>query len=214
MYATEEDARVRSGHAIIVRAVNLVGVHEAEQRLAAEIAPHAQDVVDRVVAPARRVRAIVDAREQADAESRNLPRQLESRHRLHQASRVHERERCSELLEALEKEWALLREIECQARVEHELSRVRLDLGEVGPRRGRESEVVGHAPAYVAAEVGGDRTVRPPRATGRAVRLGRDLGAHVEHQAAVELGQSRQRPGLGEKRRRRETRRRPRLPVA
>src|SRR5207245_4847902 len=90
-----------------------------------------------------------------------------------------------ELLQALEKEGPLLGIEEREALVDGHLAHVRLYLGEVGIRGGRDAEVLGDAPAEIAAELRCAGVIVPRGARG-SIDFRGELRGEVEYHAALQ----------------------------
>ncbi len=145
----------------------------------------------------RRLRP-VHAREHRHRGGAHLPRQLGRAVRVHQPPRVDQLEGRGEHLQAVEEERPLLRIVQRLPRVELDLRRVRLDLREVGTHRAVEGQVGGDAPPRGDADLGIAAAVLPARGLLPARQGARRLGRHVEHEPAVQVGESGERPALGE----------------
>jgi len=178
------DPGVGAQHAIVVVAVDPVGVREPHGRRRSQVAPQAHEVVHGVGAGGGFI-LVVHGAEVGDAGAADLARELGAEHRVHDPPGVDQAVRRVELLEALEEERPFLGIEQREPLVDGHLADVRLHLGEVGVRGGRDGEVLRHPPAQVAAEFRGAGVVIPPGAR-RAIDFRRELGSEVEHDAALQ----------------------------
>ena len=163
-----------------------------------------------MVRATQRTRVRVHRAEEREAGAGHPACQLRGTHGLDDAARVDEVVRRRELLDRIQEERALLGEEERRTRVEAQLARIRLDLREIRVDGTVQVEVVRDAPPRVATEL---RPARVEAITGSQCGPSgsalRDLRIDVHHQAAMQVRESFQRPGLRKKRQSRASGRRP-----
>ena len=118
---------VAAEHAVVVVAIDAVGVHEAGGRARPQVPSQPQQVVDRI-APGGGLGVVVHGAEVGDRRAAHLARELRSRDGLHDLPRIDQPVRRVELLEPLEEKRPLLRIEQREALVDRHLADVGLDL--------------------------------------------------------------------------------------
>src|SRR5687768_1440370 len=102
--------------AVVIAALDAIGVRDADARAVPEAALRAHDREDRILGPAGRRELLVDGRQESDVGAARGSRQLHRGDRLDDAARIDEALRDLEQLAPFEKERALLREEQRLAR--------------------------------------------------------------------------------------------------
>jgi len=147
VHSTKHEARVGTRHPVVVAAVDLVGVDQAQPRLGADVPLHPEQVVDRVIFAAGRAGPVVHGGEERQVGTERLAGEFGGRHWLNDPAGIDQLVGCGELLDAIEKERPLLGEEDFLPGIEGKLLCVGLDLGEIRIGGAIQREVVGDAPA-------------------------------------------------------------------
>src|SRR5207249_612596 len=149
----EDEPAVDLRDAVVVAALDPIGVRQADARAAAKAPLGPKNGENGIVRARRRRELLVHRREQTDVGAEAGPGELDRRDRLDDATRIDQVLRHLKQLAAFQKEEPLLRKEQRLPRVERELARVRFDLRKVRLDRAVEGEVVRDSPANVAAEL-------------------------------------------------------------
>jgi hypothetical protein len=151
----------------------------------------------------------IDRRQDGDVGARHLPRELRGYVGSGDASRINQLIRRVELLDPFQKERSLLGEEDRFAWIVAELGFVGFDLREIRLEGAVHRHVRRNAPSQVAAELRALRSVLPRASFGGAINLRRNDGVEVQHEAAMQIGQTFERSRLHQERRARTRRGRP-----
>src|SRR5207249_265371 len=205
----EDQPAVDLRDAVVVAALDPIGIRKADARASAEALLGPQDRENGIVRARRRRERLIDRGEETDVGAEGRPGELDRRDRLDDATRIDQALRHLKQLAPLQKERPLLRKEQRLPRIERELARVRFDLRKVRFDRAVEGEVVRDPPADVAAHLGVSQVVLIAAGGESTARFPRRFRIQVHHEAAMHTAQADQVARLPDERRARAARRKP-----
>src|SRR2546422_693871 len=205
----EDEPAVDLRDAVVIAALDSIGVHQTDARASAQAPLGAQNIENGIVAARHRRELLVHRREQTDIGAEGRSGELDRRDRLDDATGIDQVLRHLKQLAAFQEKGPLLRKEQRLPWIERQLARVRFDLRKVCLYCAVEGEVVRHPPADVAAQLRVSQVVLIAARGGSTTRLPGGLGVQVQDQTAMHAAQADQVARLSDERRAGATRREP-----